>query len=110
MDLSIVVPAFKQAKTIRSDLRALTKFLQTLHGTKEIIVVVDGNSDGTAELIAQDEQLSHVRITSLEKNHGKGYALKTGLAQATGNIIGWLKVTEISSDLLMREAISNIRA
>src|SRR3989344_1518920 len=90
MDLSIVVPAFKQAKTIRSDLRALTKFLQTLHGTKEIIVVVDGNSDGTAELIAQDEQLSPVRITSLDKNHGKGYALKTGFSQATGDIIGFI--------------------
>ena len=90
MDLSIVVPAFKQAKTIRSDLRALTKFSETLHGTKEIIAVIDGNSDGTAELIAQDEQLSHIRVIALEKNHGKGYALKTGLAQATGDIIGFI--------------------
>ena len=90
MDLSIVVPAFKQAPTIQKDLRALTTFLQELHIAYEIILVVDGDIDDTARLVQQDTTLANIHIITLEKNHGKGYALKTGLAKASGDLIGFI--------------------
>ncbi|HSX24971.1 MAG TPA: glycosyltransferase [Candidatus Andersenbacteria bacterium] len=90
MDLSIVVPAFKQAQTICSDLTALTTFLDTAHISHEIIVVIDGDIDSTSNQIARDTQLSNIRVITLEENHGKGYALRTGLLEASGTIIGFI--------------------
>lgn len=90
MDLSIVVPAYKQAPTIQKDLRALTTFLQGLYISYEIILVIDGDIDETARIVQKDTTLSHIHIITLSKNHGKGYALKTGLAQACGDLIGFI--------------------
>ncbi len=90
MDLSIVVPAFKQAKTICRDLRTLNRLLQTIHQSYEIIVVVDGDSDGTTSLIVHDPELPNIQIITLDENRGKGYAIKKGLSYTTGNIVGFI--------------------
>lgn len=90
MDLSLVVPSFKQAPTIRRDLRHLTNVLNTLHIDYEIILVIDGNIDGTQQLVSGELDLRHVRIEMLSRNRGKGFALKHGLSQATGIITGFI--------------------
>lgn len=90
MDLSIVVPAYKQALTIQKDLHSLTTFLNTLHTTYEIILVIDGNIDDTHSVVSQDALLSHIRLITLTSNSGKGYALKTGFTHASGRIIGFI--------------------
>ncbi|MEO6077155.1 MAG: glycosyltransferase [Candidatus Andersenbacteria bacterium] len=90
MDLSIVVPAFKQANTIQVDLHALTTFLESLHTQYEIILVIDGDIDNTAHQVRNNPNLAHIKIIILEKNQGKGYALKTGFSQATGEFIGFI--------------------
>lgn len=90
MDLSLVVPSFKQAPTIRGDLRRLTDILNASHMTYEIILVIDGNIDGTATLVQQEQNLEHVRVEVLSRNHGKGFALKHGLSLASGALIGFI--------------------
>lgn len=79
-----------QAPTIRQDLRSLTVILNRLHILYEIILVVDGNIDNTAELVRSESDLSHIRIEVLSSNYGKGYALKHGFSQARGTIIGFI--------------------
>ncbi len=90
MDLSLVVPSFKQAPTIRRDLRSLTSILNAAHISYEIILVIDGDIDGTANLVQQEQDLSHIKVETLPRNHGKGFALKHGLSLTKGALVGFI--------------------
>ncbi len=90
MELSLVVPSFRQAATICDDLRNITAALEKLSPSYELILVVDGNIDDTVQAVQQDPALSHVAIYELKHNQGKGAALKHGLSHAHGEIIGFL--------------------
>ncbi len=80
--LSIVMPVYNERETIR-DMLAL---VFEVPYQKEIIVVDDGSTDGTRELL---ETLEHPGLTCLshQKNSGKGRAIQTGLSHAGGDII-----------------------
>lgn len=90
MELSLVVPSFRQAPTICGDLHVLTSLVSSITPSFELIVVVDGNIDRTVECLANDPRLAHVHIVELPHNRGKGAALKAGLSHAQGDIIGFI--------------------
>jgi glycosyltransferase involved in cell wall biosynthesis len=78
--LSVVVPAYNEAKTIAS---VLEKVLAQ-SSVKEVIVVDDCSSDGTWELLqALAASNSKIRATRHSHNEGKGAALRTGISLAT---------------------------
>ena len=78
--LSVVVPAYNEAKTIAS---VLEKVLAQ-SSVKEVIVVDDCSSDGTWELLqALATSNSKIRATRHSRNEGKGAALRTGISLAT---------------------------
>lgn len=87
--LSIIVPAYKQEKTIARDIKRLQKVLSSLSLDYEIIVVVDGIVDKTFEIVKTFEA-KNIRILSYEKNRGKGFAIKYGVNEAKGDIIGFI--------------------
>lgn len=87
--LSLVVPAYKQEKTIIGDIKLLSKALSSLPLDFEIIVVVDGFVDKTHE-IAQKIKNDHVLVIGYEDNKGKGFAIKHGVEKAKGDIIGFI--------------------
>jgi glycosyltransferase involved in cell wall biosynthesis len=84
--LSILVPVFNEARTVASVLdRLLTIALPV---PREIVVVNDGSSDGTREVLdAFPIQGRAVRILHVEPNAGKGAAIRLGLQHARGTII-----------------------
>lgn len=90
MELSIIVPSFKQANTVCDDLLRLTNLLHLIGKTFEIILVVDGDIDATAKTVRSNVALSHIRVIVLPDNEGKGAALRLGLSLAEGKIIGFL--------------------
>lgn len=90
MELSIIVPSFKQANTVCDDLVNLTNLLHAIGKTFEIILVVDGDIDATADTVRNNPNLSHVKVITLPDNEGKGAALRQGLLLAEGKIIGFL--------------------
>jgi glycosyltransferase involved in cell wall biosynthesis len=84
MKLSVVIPVYNEAKTIKEILARINQVVLPL--AKEIIIVDDGSTDRTKEILA-DLRVSNCRIFYNENNQGKGAALRRGFAQATGDII-----------------------
>ena len=85
LDLSIVIPAFKESAKIGADIEAAFAFLAADQLRGEVIVVDDGSPDDTA-LVARAAIASHptLRVFSYEPNRGKGHALRYGIARARG--------------------------
>ncbi len=98
---SLVIPAYKQQKTIVKDIENILVALAVIPYKYEIIVVVDGRLDQTAESIKKLKN-KDVKVLEYEKNQGKGFAVKYGVLRAKGDIIGFidagmdLEPTEIS--------------
>lgn len=87
--LSVIIPAYRQEKTIIKDLRRIKEVLDKVRYDYEIIVVVDGFVDRTYERVVSTK-LSKTKVYGLEVNHGKGYALRYGTARAKGDLIIFL--------------------
>ena len=87
--LSLVVPAYKQEKTILKDVKALDKSLSSLFQSFEIIIVVDGFVDKTYQRVSRIKN-NRIKVIGYEDNRGKGFAIKTGVAAAKGDIIGFM--------------------
>jgi dolichol-phosphate hexosyltransferase len=80
--LSILMPVYNERATVE---RAIREVLDTeLPVDFELVVVDDGSTDGTREVLAEGEWPDHVRIVEHERNRGKGAAVRTALAQARG--------------------------
>ena len=82
LTLTVVVPVFNEAATIRELLRRV----RASPVVREILVVDDGSTDGTREILA-GEAHDRVRVILHEFNRGKGAALRTGFAAATGDVV-----------------------
>jgi glycosyltransferase involved in cell wall biosynthesis len=87
--LSVIVPAYKQEKTIVKDIENIKSELDNLKCKYEIIVVVDGVVDDTYKKILPYKSKS-VKIIGYDKNQGKGHAIRYGMLHAKGDIIGFL--------------------
>src|SRR3989344_1575734 len=87
--ISIVIPSYKQERTIREDVENLKSSLIDLPMTYEIIVVIDGNMDKTYDAI-KDLRSKNIKIYMYEKNEGKGFAVKYGMRKAKGDVIGFI--------------------
>jgi glycosyltransferase involved in cell wall biosynthesis len=80
--LSIIVPAYNEKATLEAAVDAIAETPYK----KEIIVIDDGSTDGTGEIIRNLRQ-AELRPIFHERNLGKGRAIRTGLSQASGEII-----------------------
>jgi len=83
MKITVIIPAYNEAKTIREILRRV----QAMQIAQEILVVDDGSTDGTREILAEYQDSGLVRVFYHERNLGKGMAVRTGIQSATGDVI-----------------------
>ena len=81
--LSVVMPVFNERSTIEEILRRVRE--EPI--PKEIILVDDGSTDGTRELLAEIEGQDDLKIHYHERNRGKGAAIRTGFEHATGDVV-----------------------
>ncbi|MBL7078349.1 glycosyltransferase [Candidatus Shapirobacteria bacterium] len=84
--LSVIVPAYKQEKTIAKDLKRIKRVLDKIRYDYEMIVVVDGKVDKTFAN-AKKANLAKVKIVGYQENKGKGYAVRYGMARSRGDPI-----------------------
>ena len=82
MMISVIIPVFNEEKTIMD----IIKRVQDVDIEKEIIIVDDGSTDKTREILRNIKE-GNIRVIYHDKNLGKGGALKTGFSHAKGDII-----------------------
>ncbi len=83
MRLSVIVPVYNEASTIQEILRQV-RAVDLAH---EIIVVDDGSTDGTRELLETEASQPGTTVVLQERNMGKGAAVRAGFERATGDIL-----------------------
>ncbi|HAY77462.1 MAG TPA: glycosyl transferase [Gemmatimonadetes bacterium] len=81
--LSVVIPVYNEVQTVETLLSRVRDVPLSL----EVIVVDDGSTDGTSELLARLEGDLIDRLISKKVNQGKGAALRTGFKHATGDVV-----------------------
>ena len=90
--LSLIVPAYKQEKTIKKDLENIDQILKNGLGGSydyEIICVVDGITDNT-EKEANKANSHKISVISYTENKGKGFAVRFGMQRAKGDLVSFL--------------------
>lgn len=85
MLLSVIIPVYNEFQTVRNLLERVAAVELPTGITREIIVIDDGSSDGTRELLAGAGLGATVLFN--DKNRGKGYCVRKGMATARGDII-----------------------
>src|SRR5215472_9209598 len=83
MKLSVVMPAFNEKKTIRE----IVARVRAVPIEKEILIIDDGSTDGTREILQEIEKEGGVRVFLQPKNMGKGAAIARGFREARGEIV-----------------------
>lgn len=86
MDVSLVIPAYNESAIILDTIRAVSARLAELTESYEVLIVDDGSTDGTAELVRSCGD-PHVRLESYSPNHGKGRGVRVGMLAARGDVI-----------------------
>jgi len=86
MKLSIVMPAFNERRTIRE---IVAKVLAVDLGEieKELVIVDDGSTDGTRDILRELDGKNGVRVHFQPQNEGKGAAVWTGMRHSTGDLV-----------------------
>lgn len=85
---SIVIPAYNESARIRTSLERVIAFVNQRQWNAEILVVNDGSSDNTAQIV--EEYASRhpiVRLLQNPGNRGKGYSVRNGMLHASGEIL-----------------------
>ncbi len=101
--LSVIVPAYAQAHTIKNDLENIDRVLKKgLRGYDyEVICVVDGRVDSTWQE-AKKVIRPKIKVIGYQHNKGKGYAVRYGMARSRGDLVSFLDAgMEISPVSLM---------
>ena len=87
--ISLIVPTYKQEKIIIKEIDQLHQLLRQLPFDFEIIVVVDGFVDNTYTLLKRLRR-PYLKVIGYEENKGKGFAVRYGMLQGSGDIIGFM--------------------
>ncbi|HVF54957.1 MAG TPA: dolichyl-phosphate beta-glucosyltransferase [Pyrinomonadaceae bacterium] len=89
LELSVIIPAYNESHRLSKSLQKIFAYLNEQSSGSEVIVVDDGSSDGTADVAEQSFTKSGrtaTQLIRLERNRGKGYAVRTGLRAASAPI------------------------
>lgn len=88
-EVSVVLPVYNEAGHLSAEIQRIRAALDAAGTSYEIIVVNDGSSDGSAEVLAGIEG---IRVIGFVNNRGSGSARKVGTRAARGRVVVWTDV------------------
>jgi len=88
--LSVVVPIYKQEKTIKKDLTRIDQVLAKTRFPYEIIAVIDGKTVDHSYQRAKRLKIPSLKVIGYQDNRGKGYAVRFGMARCRGDKIAFI--------------------
>lgn len=88
--LSVIIPAYKQEKSIRQDIYSIYDTLEQIRYPYELILIVDGTDIDNTYREANKCHLKNLKIYGYPHNHGKGYALRYAIAKSKGDYIAFI--------------------
>jgi glycosyltransferase involved in cell wall biosynthesis len=86
MKLSIIMPVYNERETL-NEILSQVRAVELPGVEKEILVVDDGSTDGSGEILAEETAAGDLRLFSHTHNRGKGAAVQTAIEQASGDLI-----------------------
>tara|TARA_B110000027_G_C16039274_1_gene264607 strand:- start:244 stop:936 length:693 start_codon:yes stop_codon:yes gene_type:complete len=84
MKLSIIIPCFNELNTVK---KMIDNVIELSPYENEIIVIDDFSTDGSRKILSEIEKVKLSKLILNEKNYGKGYCIKKGIKEASGDII-----------------------
>ena len=87
MLISIIIPVFNEEKTIKKILQKVNELnFWSSNVQKEIIVINDSSSDGSEKILKENSNL-YSKLENIDKNRGKGFAIRKGLESSKGDYV-----------------------
>jgi len=83
MKKTVIIPAYNEKDTIDE----IIKRVQETNIIDEILIVDDGSTDGTREILKNYQDKNGIRVVLHDKNSGKGASVRTGIKEATGDLL-----------------------
>lgn len=83
MEITSIIPVFNERKTIEE----IVHRVKAVNIVDEIIIVDDGSTDGTREILEKYKEDPLVKVILHDRNRGKGAAVRTGIKSATGEVL-----------------------
>lgn len=100
--LSVVIPMYQEARRIADTLDDTVRTAREREGTTEILLVDDGCTDNTIEVVSPWVERDEVRLVRHERNQGKGAGVLTGLRESTGD---WVLVMDADNSARLGEVV-----
>ncbi len=108
MDLSIIIPTFNRAETLRE---CLARLLDSAEGTShEIIVVDDGSADHTRTVVEEAQQNQPQIKYIFQENAGQGIARNKGISESEGHVVMFIGDDMLATSDLIKEHLSSHEA
>ena len=91
MRFSLVIPAYNETGRIGATIDQVARYLETQPFEWEVLVVIDGGDPGAAEEArAAAADRANVRVLENNVNRGKGYSVRRGILESTGNRVAFI--------------------
>ncbi len=110
MDLSLIIPAYNEAERLVSTLSSAIALLDSRSWSYEIIVVDDGSTDGMGALVDDfARRFPQVRPLHNESNRGKGFSIRVGVSQGSGEVVGFIDADDKTDLAALDGAMAHLR-
>lgn len=88
--LSVIIPIYKQEKTILNDILNIKNTLDKIRYDYEVIAVVDGKNIDNSYQVLKNAKIPKVKTYGYPNNYGKGYAVRFGMAKTKGDYVAFI--------------------
>jgi dolichyl-phosphate beta-glucosyltransferase len=109
LELSVVIPAYNEERVIQGTIAQVCRYLEGRY-TYELLLVDDGSTDATAELVrGMVESYPALRPLENGQNQGKGYSIAHGIAQSRGDLVFYTDADLVYALEGLEDAVGKIR-